>query len=80
VCCGSAGIYNLVQPEEAAALGRLKADDLAGSGAAIAVSANIGCSLQIRRHLGESADPQQRAMPVAHPIELLDRSSRLCQP
>ena len=80
VCCGSAGIYNLVQPEEAAALGRLKADDLAGSGAAIAVSANIGCSLQIRRHLGESTDPQQRAMTVAHPIELLDRSSRLCRP
>ena len=80
VCCGSAGIYNLVQPEEAAALGRLKADDLAGSGAAIAVSANIGCSLQIRRHLGESTDPQQRAMAVTHPIELLDRSSRLCRP
>ena len=80
VCCGSAGIYNLVQPEEAAALGRLKADDLAGSGAAIAVSANIGCSLQIRRHLGESSDARQRAMVVAHPLELLDRSSRLCRP
>ena len=80
VCCGSAGIYNLVQPEEAAALGRLKADDLAGTGAAIAVSANIGCSLQIRRHLGESTDARQRAMAVAHPLELLDRSSSLCRP
>ncbi|MEY4297814.1 MAG: hypothetical protein RLZZ423_993, partial [Cyanobacteriota bacterium] len=79
VCCGSAGIYNLVQPEEAAALGRLKADDLAGTGAAIAVSANIGCTLQIRRHLGESPEPQQRAMAVAHPLELLERSSRLCR-
>jgi glycolate oxidase iron-sulfur subunit len=80
VCCGSAGIYNLVQPEEAAALGRLKADDLAGTGAAIAVSANIGCSLQIRRHLAESESTAQRGLSVAHPIELLDRSSRLCRP
>jgi len=72
VCCGSAGIYNLVQPEEAAELGRLKAADLAGSGADLAVSANIGCTLQIRRHLEESPRP----LPVLHPIQLLDRSFR----
>jgi glycolate oxidase iron-sulfur subunit len=70
VCCGSAGIYNLVQPEEAAALGRLKADDLSRTGAEIAVSANIGCSLQIRHHLQQTS----RALPVEHPIQLLDRS------
>ena len=72
VCCGSAGIYNLVQPEEAAELGRLKAADLAGTGAGIAVSANIGCSLQIRRHLDESDTP----LPVQHPVQLLVRSAR----
>ncbi len=72
VCCGSAGIYNLVQPEEAAELGRLKAADLAGTGAAIAVSANIGCSLQIRRHLEES----ERPLPVLHPVQLLVRSAQ----
>jgi glycolate oxidase iron-sulfur subunit len=72
VCCGSAGIYNLVQPEEAAELGRLKAADLAGTGAALAVSANIGCSLQIRRHLEESDTP----LPVLHPVQLLVRSAR----
>jgi glycolate oxidase iron-sulfur subunit len=71
VCCGSAGIYNLVQPEEAAELGRIKASDLAGTGAAIAVSANIGCSLQIRRHLEESG----RSLPVLHPVQLLARSA-----
>jgi len=71
VCCGSAGIYNLVQPEEAAELGRIKAADLAGTGAAIAVSANIGCSLQIRRHLEESG----RRLPVLHPVQLLARSA-----
>ncbi|MFM7436362.1 MAG: (Fe-S)-binding protein, partial [Vulcanococcus sp.] len=70
VCCGSAGIYNLVQPQEAASLGRLKADDLAATQADCVASANIGCSLQIQRHLTEAQHPQT----VAHPIELLDRS------
>jgi glycolate oxidase iron-sulfur subunit len=70
VCCGSAGIYNLVQPEEAAELGRIKAADLSGSGADLAASANIGCSLQIRRHMEEAPRP----IPVLHPIQLLARS------
>ena len=71
VCCGSAGIYNLVQPVEAAELGRIKAADLAGTGAHIAVSANIGCSLQIRRHLAEGGKP----LPVLHPVQLLVQSA-----
>ena len=70
VCCGSAGIYNLVQPEEAAELGRIKATDLAGTGAELAVSANIGCTLQIRSHMGATPRP----IPVLHPVELLWRS------
>ena len=70
VCCGSAGIYNLVQPEEAAELGRIKAADLAGTGAELAVSANIGCTLQIRSHMGGTPRP----IPVLHPVELLRRS------
>jgi len=71
LCCGSAGIYNLVQPKEAETLGRLKADDLAATQAELVASANIGCSLQIRRHLGQSG----QTISVAHPIELLDRST-----
>ena len=74
VCCGSAGIYNLVQPEEAAALGRIKADDLRGTGADLVVSANIGCSLQIRRHLDDT--PVAAPLPVVHPVQLLERSFR----
>jgi glycolate oxidase iron-sulfur subunit len=70
VCCGSAGIYNLVQPLEAAELGRIKAADLSGTGADIAVSANIGCSLQIRRHM----ETTPRPIPVLHPVQLLARS------
>ena len=70
VCCGSAGIYNLVQPEEAAELGRIKADDLSSTGAAWVASANIGCTLQLRRHLGDRAR-------VQHPMELLAASAGL---
>jgi glycolate oxidase iron-sulfur subunit len=68
----SAGIYNLVQPAEAAELGRIKAADLAGTGAELAVSANIGCTLQIRQHMTELPRP----LPVLHPLELLERSWR----
>ena len=70
VCCGSAGIYNLVQPEEAAELGRIKADDLSSTGAELVASANIGCTLQLRRHLGDRAQ-------VQHPMELLAASAGL---
>jgi glycolate oxidase iron-sulfur subunit len=70
VCCGSAGIYNLVQPEEATELGRIKASDLSGTGAELVASANIGCTLQIRRHLEEGGHRQ----PVLHPLQLLQRS------
>ncbi|MFM8661558.1 MAG: (Fe-S)-binding protein [Cyanobium sp.] len=67
VCCGSAGIYNLVEPDTAAELGRNKAADLSGTGAELVASANIGCTLQIRRHTAETARP----LPVFHPMELL---------
>ena len=69
MCCGSAGIYNLVQPDEAAALGQLKADDLSSTGAEIVASANIGCSLQLKRYL------RQDGPKVEHPMELLARSA-----
>ena len=72
VCCGSAGIYNLVQPNEAAELGRIKANDLSQTGASVVASANIGCTLQLRHHLGESAQ-------VHHPMELLAASAGLHQ-
>ncbi|QBE67793.1 (Fe-S)-binding protein [Synechococcus sp. WH 8101] len=74
VCCGSAGIYNLVQPAEAAELGQIKAQDLSGTGASVIASANIGCSLQLRRHL-EVDGPE-----VLHPMQLLARSTGLSAP
>ena len=67
VCCGSAGIYNIVRPEEAADLGKIKATDLSKTGAEIVASANIGCTLQLRCHLDSE-------LKVKHPMELLKDS------
>src|SRR3954451_4172551 len=70
ICCGSAGIYNLTQPEAAAELGRAKAHRLLATGAEAIAAANPGCTLQIQAHLRELGRP----LPVYHPIELIHRS------
>jgi glycolate oxidase iron-sulfur subunit len=70
VCCGSAGIYNLTQPEMAARLGRRKADNVLATRAQIVATANPGCALQMASHLREKESP----MTVKHVIELLDES------
>ena len=69
-CCGSAGIYNLVQPEAAAELGTRKASNVQATGADLLVSANPGCSLQIAQALAAAGRP----MPVAHIAEVVDAS------
>ena len=63
LCCGSAGTYNLLQPEIAGRLGRRKADNIASTGAAIVAAGNVGCMVQIESHSG---------LPVVHTVELLD--------
>ena len=70
LCCGSAGIYNLVQPEPAAELGERKARNLLETGAEAVVAGNPGCALQITAH----AERLGRSLPVLHPIELLAQS------
>jgi glycolate oxidase iron-sulfur subunit len=67
-CCGSAGIYNLVQPANAGELGRRKANRLRETGAGAVVTGNPGCQLQIQRHLGETG----AALPVLHPVQVVD--------
>ena len=59
LCCGSAGIYNLVEPEAAAELGARKARNLVATGADVVAAGNPGCALQIAAHLGRAraADP-----------------------
>ena len=70
LCCGSAGVYNMLQPETANELGRQKVNNLVKTGATIIASANPGCTLQIAKHL-ELQGHQTR---ILHPIELLDFS------
>jgi glycolate oxidase iron-sulfur subunit len=70
ICCGSAGIYNLVQPEPAAELGERKARNLLDTGADAVVAGNPGCALQIGAHTERLGRP----LPVLHPMELLARS------
>ena len=70
ICCGSAGIYNLVKPEAADELGRRKAANLLGTGAEAIAAGNPGCTLQLVAHL----ERQGRPMPVFHPVELLRMS------
>ncbi len=69
-CCGSAGIYNLVQPESAGEIGRRKVDNLLSTSADLLASANPGCTLQIQKLLRERG----KSLPAAHPIEILDAS------
>jgi glycolate oxidase iron-sulfur subunit len=70
ICCGSAGIYNLLQPEPAAELGRRKAGNLLATGAEAIAAANPGCALQIAAHLEAGGRP----LPIYHPVELLAAS------
>jgi glycolate oxidase iron-sulfur subunit len=69
-CCGSAGVYNLLQPEAARALGSRKADAVAGSGAELLISANPGCTLQITAELAARGV----TLRTAHTAEVLDAS------
>jgi glycolate oxidase iron-sulfur subunit len=72
ICCGSAGIYNLVQPEAATELGDRKASHIAALEADIVVSGNPGCLLQLQSALARAG----RKLQVRHFIELLDASIR----
>lgn len=72
LCCGSAGVYNMLQPEVAEELGQMKAQNLVNTGAKLIASSNPGCSLQILKHLRQ----QGQELPLKHPMELLDMSIR----
>jgi glycolate oxidase iron-sulfur subunit len=72
LCCGSAGIYNVVQPEAARELGDRKAENVLATGAQAYASANPGCLVQVSNALRR----RQRQLPALHPIELVDASIR----
>ncbi|MBC8091453.1 MAG: 4Fe-4S binding protein [Pseudonocardia sp.] len=73
ICCGSAGIYNLVQPEPAERLGRRKVEQIVTTVPDAVVTSNAGCLLQIRRYL-------DAGVPLFHPVQLVDASIRGVDP
>jgi glycolate oxidase iron-sulfur subunit len=70
LCCGSAGIYNLLQTEAAEELGVRKATNLIATDPDAIAAGNPGCTLQIARYLEQAG----REVPIYHPIELLHAS------
>ena len=76
VCCGSAGIYNLVEPEAARELGERKARNVEATGADAVASANPGCLLQMSSSLAAAGQTR----PMYHLVELVDASIRGTSP
>jgi glycolate oxidase iron-sulfur subunit len=72
LCCGSAGTYNIEQPEIARELGDRKAKNIASLGAEAVISGNIGCLNQIRGRMAAAGKP----VPVWHTVEVLDMAYR----
>jgi glycolate oxidase iron-sulfur subunit len=72
ICCGSAGIYNLVQPQTAMALGDRKAQLIAPLGVDVIATGNPGCLLQLTAALARAG----QKIPVVHSVQLLEASLR----
>ncbi len=72
ICCGSAGIYNVVQAEAARELGERKARNVLATGARALASATPGCLVQLATTLRRLGSP----LPALHPVELVDASIR----
>lgn len=70
LCCGSAGVYNLLEPEMAGELGRRKAQRIRETGARVVAAGNPGCLMQIRQH----CRAEGLSVEVAHPVTLLARA------
>jgi glycolate oxidase iron-sulfur subunit len=72
ICCGSAGIYNVLNPQPAAELGDRKAAAVLDTGAELLVTGNPGCLMQI----SSSIERQGGNLGLAHTIEVIDASIR----
>ena len=72
ICCGSAGIYNLVEADTATELGDRKAGHISSTGADAVASSNPGCLLQIASRLEQAGTP----LATYHLVELVDASIR----
>jgi glycolate oxidase iron-sulfur subunit len=72
VCCGSAGVWNLLNPEPAAELGARKAANVVATGAELLVTANPGCLMQVAGSLRRTG----AEIALAHTVQVLDASLR----
>ncbi|MGH3781638.1 MAG: heterodisulfide reductase-related iron-sulfur binding cluster, partial [Pseudonocardiaceae bacterium] len=72
LCCGSAGVYNLLNPEPATELGDRKAHNVLATGASVLVTANPGCLMQI----AASTQRLGKHLALAHTVTVLDASIR----
>jgi glycolate oxidase iron-sulfur subunit len=72
ICCGSAGTYNLLQPELAQRLRERKVGNIVRLTPDVVATGNIGCITQIAKGFADRAAGKGGAMPVVHTVELLD--------
>jgi glycolate oxidase iron-sulfur subunit len=72
LCCGSAGVYNITQPEMAARLGARKIQHALATGAEVIATGNPGCAVQMAGELYRRGKPVQ----VRYIVELLDEAYR----
>jgi glycolate oxidase iron-sulfur subunit len=70
LCCGSAGIYNIIRKQMADDLGDRKAENISATGAGSVVTANPGCHMQLRTSLRRNGTE----IPVRHIVEVLDEA------
>jgi glycolate oxidase iron-sulfur subunit len=76
-CCGSAGVYNYLEPEMARALLKKKVDNLLAANADVIATGNPGCLAWIQQGLASDLVPRGTKVPeIVHPVELLDRAYR----
>jgi glycolate oxidase iron-sulfur subunit len=76
ICCGSAGIYNLLHPQPASELGDRKARNVRATGARLLVTANPGCLLQVAAAVSRADGAAASPLAFAHTVEVLDASIR----
>jgi len=72
LCCGSAGVYNILNPEAADELGDRKAANVLATGAEVLITANPGCLMQI----ATATERAGKTIALAHTVEVLDAAIR----
>jgi len=72
ICCGSAGVYNILQPEIAGALRERKVDNIARTWPDVIATGNIGCNIGCMTQIGKGLSDRGDTTPIVHTVELID--------